>query len=961
MKRSSTNQAVLDFDGFRALMREVAQQLHEGLSVTSAVQKLLKQNVLRWAMHPKLGDSDALTCDHMVQTALAEHAGLVRVLFRHYAASGSRRGGGGGSSDEGSSDDGREIMAGHAGEERPRLSTEDFVRFAVDFELCPAMLSERQVSRAAREAVAIGAVAQMPLDDRELDGMYLPDFIDALALLAHRMYDDEPLDVLFSDRLSRVQELLARIVRFFEPVFKHDVLEVLSSDVPAPALFSDVVSRVPCFQNDHRQVSAIYAYYQDSPGKMGVSGLYKLIRDCGLLDNAIDMARALDIYANCSGTTPAMTLAARASGQLLGMNEPQFWAALVYLAAYRHKGSVDRLPRQLDNLMQHSVLPKAAVPGPSDPALNVLLQPAVVETLSRYSSGLRQLYDHFAAVESGATAAAGRSGAADDPSSLSLTEFNDFARQCNLFPEVLSSEECAIVFHDSASLSPELSFPQFIEAMGRTALMQEEVIATPAEDRVESLFRVMGLDSEDGGVSSLYAVAAEKSREEHVPVGMDRDFLANQLAQVTTETFSESDESKSAALRTESEKWAMLQQRNTEVRPPQGTAAFMGGGKPKASGSKQKGKAKAKAAAGASKKNVKGPKMVAPSKKGQKLDWSERGDPAKVMLSGSGKTSLQRPQSAPARQAPSAGSGATQRSPSAMHGKDWYAAASAGGSAAAARHPPGRSNLGAANEQLCLIHELLFSPECPYPEVADEVERAFAAHQLGDCETALDAYRLSYTLWLDASVEATGCDAPTAVKVFLLNSIGMVHQSAGRFEDTLAAFLDAKLEANHLDPEHPDVALSLSNIGAAYYQLGSIGMALDFYDQALAIREQTLGRRHVDTGLLYNNKACCLRFAGDVTQARALLYTAHEIFEDGLGPTHPRTFAALRNVSRARKMLLNARRDLGRLPARDLSTLGRKNAASASKKGKGKKGKKGKGKKGGKKGKKGKKKKKKKK
>jgi hypothetical protein len=132
-------------------------------------------------------------------------------------------------------------------------------------------------------------------------------------------------------------------------------------------------------------------------------------------------------------------------------------------------------------------------------------------------------------------------------------------------------------------------------------------------------------------------------------------------------------------------------------------------------------------------------------------------------------------------------------------------------------------------------------------------------------------------------------------------------------------------------------------------------MAIEFYDQAIAVREAALGSRHVDTALLYNNKACCLSLLGDTTATRALLYTAHETFVDGLGTTHPRTFASLRNVTRAGRLRLDVDRSVGRLPRCDLTSRGlpssgkggKKGGKSKKGKGKGKKGKgKGKGKKG---------------
>ena len=43
-----------------------------------------------------------------------------------------------------------------------------------------------------------------------------------------------------------------------------------------------------------------------------------------------------------------------------------------------------------------------------------------------------------------------------------------------------------------------------------------------------------------------------------------------------------------------------------------------------------------------------------------------------------------------------------------------------------------------------------------------------------------------------------------------------------------------------------------------HYELGQLSMALTMWEEAAEIRKQTLGDRHPDTGLCYNNIACCV-------------------------------------------------------------------------------------------------------
>ena len=977
--RARSGGIALDFESFKACVKDLAETQHAPLIGGQALEKMLTSSIVRYGMEPALLplDVDSLTCDVIVQDELAESAALVRLLFERYAVQKKEAA----QDNEDDEAEGREIMAGNAGasDGRSKMSLQGMIDLATDFELVGTFCREQDVSTAVSEAIGIGAAAKFDVSVR--DGMYLPDFIDALVLLAHHMYDVKPLDDLFKTTIERVRDMLARIVLRFESVFRRPVRDVLpDGELPPVATFSDLLTGVAQFRNEGEQISAIFAHHSDGPGKMGPKGLYKLISECGLLDNTITMARVLQVYSAATGLKPAEIKAARSSGQMLGMNELQFGAALVYLASYVYIKSAGGATRKVEMLMKDKILPKAGR-REVDPVLEVLLEPDAIETLSRYNEELRSKYKHFAALYEGqdllrkttahavAAPSTGRVGGKhpwevqdeDDNSSLSLTEFNEFARVCGLFPEVLSSSDCTWVFNSALtrdSGSDELTFPQFVEAIGRAALLKDEVTATPSSLRITTLFRAMHLggegdlgENEDGDMSDEYV-------DRTGPV--DKEEMRSHLSVVTQETFAVADGNKSGAVRTESEKWSDQQDRNDTVirnrpvRPVRARAA------PPAAKSTKPADAK----------------NVAPAKKGDSsqskaktLDWAERGEQAEVMVAGTGKVSAQRPASAPgARQAwaeDNGGAGgarisATARASAGARASDAEpeyryrpaAAATAGRAAAslglgARQMAPGRGRLGAAPEPLCLIHEMLYSPACPYEEVAEEVDHGFAAHQFGDCEMALQCYQDAYEMWIDYTVEDTGCDVHPEVKVFLLNAIGMVYQTAGQQEDTLAAFLDAKTEGLNLDPDHPDVALSLSNLGAAYYRLGSIGMALEFYDQAISIRESALGKRHVDTGLLYNNKACCMSLRGDTTATRALLYSAHEIFVDGLGPTHPRTFAALRNVTRASKLPLNVDRNVGRLPRSDMTKMGLSGGGADAKnggkgKGKGKMGGKGK-------------------
>ncbi len=473
----------LCFEEFRSLVRDLAERQHAPLLGVQALKKMLSQNIIRWGMTPKLMAADELTCDAVVHNELHECAGLVRALFDRYATSPSPVGQDGRNEDDEA--EGRQIMAGNVGDTRPTMSVKGLQSLAADFQLLPTYAREQDVSAAAREAVALGNAAKLGTEPTAPDEMYLIDFIDSLVVLADRMFDVSPLDALFPQPADRVREMLGRVALRYESVCRCSIQDVLPGTLPNIATFPGVVRGVPQFQTHRDQISAIFSHHEERPGIMGVAGFYKLVRECGLLSNTVTMARVQQIYVAATGVTLAEIQAAKPTGQLLGMTEPQFVVALVYLAAYVHIRSREPLTMKTEVLLADCVLPRGGS-GAADPMLDAILEGEAVDTLSQFSVHLRKLYLHFAALYEGQDLIATQIKKTDktagvhqlrhvweveddaDDSSLSLTEFNEFARQCGLFPEILNSSDYKRVFTTSLSSgSNELTFPQFVEAMGR--------------------------------------------------------------------------------------------------------------------------------------------------------------------------------------------------------------------------------------------------------------------------------------------------------------------------------------------------------------------------------------------------------------------------------------------------------------------------------------------------------------
>jgi len=98
---------------------------------------------------------------------------------------------------------------------------------------------------------------------------------------------------------------------------------------------------------------------------------------------------------------------------------------------------------------------------------------------------------------------------------------------------------------------------------------------------------------------------------------------------------------------------------------------------------------------------------------------------------------------------------------------------------------------------------------------------------------------------------------------------------------------------------------SYAAIGGILFHLEQYTVALNFFDKALAIREETLGDVHMDTALLFNNIACCYDMLDRVTEAVESFQKAKDVFTYEYGLTHPRTTTVLRNLSRIRQRRLD--------------------------------------------------------
>jgi Tfp pilus assembly protein PilF len=129
-----------------------------------------------------------------------------------------------------------------------------------------------------------------------------------------------------------------------------------------------------------------------------------------------------------------------------------------------------------------------------------------------------------------------------------------------------------------------------------------------------------------------------------------------------------------------------------------------------------------------------------------------------------------------------------------------------------------------------------------------------------------------------------------------------------------------------LGPDHPDTAKSLNNLGSLLHQQGDLAGARPYFERALAIREQALGSDHPDTAKSLNNLGSLLQAQGDLAGARPYFERAVAINERALGSNHPDTANSINNlgVCCRRRAILRVR---GRISSVRWRSLNRRSAS----------------------------------
>ena len=134
-------------------------------------------------------------------------------------------------------------------------------------------------------------------------------------------------------------------------------------------------------------------------------------------------------------------------------------------------------------------------------------------------------------------------------------------------------------------------------------------------------------------------------------------------------------------------------------------------------------------------------------------------------------------------------------------------------------------------------------------------------------------------------------------RAHLLNTLGTLFDRKGDYDKALDYYRQAMLiREKTLGSDHPEVAKSLNNIGLVYWNRGEYNQTLAYHQQALAIKEKALGPEHPGVALSLNNLGGVFQKQGKYKKALEYYQKALAIKEKALGKGHLGVALTLNNI-----------------------------------------------------------------
>jgi len=128
-------------------------------------------------------------------------------------------------------------------------------------------------------------------------------------------------------------------------------------------------------------------------------------------------------------------------------------------------------------------------------------------------------------------------------------------------------------------------------------------------------------------------------------------------------------------------------------------------------------------------------------------------------------------------------------------------------------------------------------------------------------------------------------DTPPAVLGESVNSLGLALFSMGDYQAANRAFQEAILHFQN-GPKTGLYARAMANLAASHQLIGNSDRAIEVHQDALALKRDVFGPRHIEVAYSLNNLGNLYREMGQFPEAEANLMEALDIFQESLGPQH---------------------------------------------------------------------------
>ncbi len=169
---------------------------------------------------------------------------------------------------------------------------------------------------------------------------------------------------------------------------------------------------------------------------------------------------------------------------------------------------------------------------------------------------------------------------------------------------------------------------------------------------------------------------------------------------------------------------------------------------------------------------------------------------------------------------------------------------------------------------------------------------------LGNAQEALQRHQKA----LQIAQKTYGEDHPTVAASY--NNIGAALDALGRASEALDSHQKAlKVRLAVCGENHPTVAASYNNIGAALDALGRASEALDSHQKALKVRLAVCGENHPTVAASYNNIGAALGDLGRASEALDSYQKALKIQLAVYGENHPDVATSYNNIGAALRTL----------------------------------------------------------